>query len=101
MGLAEGLYSKNGDCSWRMNDAIVNVPSARYPLNGDPYEPFSGVSECRPGIWYWFPTENKDHLSFNGIGEKSIDDYYRFLFEMICALPPAEKINQRNEKNGL
>jgi triacylglycerol lipase len=73
---------------WHPSDGVVNCMSARGPID-EPCEPFSNLSACRKGVWYQMPVEEKDHLSYMGMGEKK-EDYDKFItniFETIAALP--------------
>lgn len=52
------------DESWRANDGLVNVKSARFPLN-DPHKDFD-ADDIQPGIWNVLPDYDGDHASLQG-----------------------------------
>lgn len=67
MGKFSGT-TQNGykiDESWRENDGLVNVISARAPFN-EPSATYNVFKRAKPGVWYIMPTEKFDHLQFVG-----------------------------------
>ncbi len=84
----EGFYrDQDHGPEWQPNDGIVNCISARYPA-GEPHEPYLKVEACKPGIWYFFPAEDKDHTSYMGVGERGrYNDFMKSLAERCLALP--------------
>lgn len=93
--ILEGIYSNTKNKSkpivgksWRPNDGLVNVPSARAPINENQAE-FSSLKECKPGVWYKMPIEDMDHLSYMGIGEteEHYNNYFLEIVDRITDLP--------------
>ena len=68
---------------WRANDGLVNIPSV--VPEGAQQAAFDKKENCRPGIWYTFPTEFKDHVSYMGIGEDP-DEYAGFFTNIVDAM---------------
>lgn len=93
--LFECFYKNTKDSSspfagpeWRPNDGLVNIESAKHPIN-EPFEDYSSKQNCKRGIWYVMPQEDKDHTSYMGIGEKP-DDYAAFfegIVDIVTDLP--------------
>lgn len=90
--IMEGFQRKP---DWRPNDGMVNTLSARAPF-ADPQEFYDGASAdpsaLHPGIWYKLPVENKDHISYMGLGETRRDYYemFRTILDRVSALPDAQ-----------
>ena len=79
--LFEGFYKSPAyGPEWQPNDGIVNVPAAKYPLR-EPHEAFQSNDACKPGVWYYFPVEDKDHTSYMGVQETA-EDYKKFMLEI-------------------
>ena len=88
----EGLYKdKDHDESWQANDGLVNVPCAAHPAN-EPFEDFASNDQCKPGIWYSMPIENKDHTSYMGVLESPevYASFMREIAERATSLPVIE-----------
>jgi len=66
---------------WRENDAMVNVIGQSAPLTSK-YEDYVEGMDVKPGQWYNFPVENKDHYSWAGLLENPIK-YYKYNRDMI------------------
>ncbi len=90
--LFECLYSdKTHGKDWKPNDALVNVPSARYP-EGQPHQDFVSLDACRPGIWNVMPLERKDHTSYMGVLEdkETYAAFMKSLAAQVTDLKPVE-----------
>lgn len=77
------------DGSWLPSDGIVNVRGLGAPL-GQPAAPCpASAAECRPGVWYELPVEDKHHMSWVGVGEEreTFFAYYDALCRRLAALP--------------
>lgn len=88
-GLLEGVYKdKDHGVNWRPNDGLVNVECARHPKN-EPFVEYQDGMEIKPGVWHVMPTEDKDHVSYMGIGEKEqiYNEFFTKIAERICSLP--------------
>lgn len=84
---------KKPDPSWMPNDGLVNIPSAVCPMyKGIEPEPFEDTEKCLPGHWYTYPTEDKDHTSFMGLGEtpEAYADYFLNLAQTALAMPETD-----------
>lgn len=79
------------DTSWTPNDGQVNLISARAPLN-EPQDDFTSLADCRPGIWYKMPVEDKDHHSFMGIGQRP-DEYRNFIYDVLYRISNLDTVN--------
>ena len=66
---------------WKMNDGLQNTIIERHPRN-ERFEAWSGQKDIKPGIWYDMPIEDKDHMSYCGLGE-SREDYSLFFYDII------------------
>ena len=92
--LKEKKLSKYGvSKSWQANDGFVNVIGQSAPLN-QPYTDYVRDTEVKPGIWYNMPVEDKDHLSWIGLGEskdKFFSDY-EIMLNRFAQLPDAETL---------
>lgn len=66
---------------WKPNDGMVNTISSIAPI-GEEHEAFVSDKDCRPGVWYSMPIEEKDHMSYMGIGERP-DIYWNFFFDIL------------------
>ncbi len=66
---------------WRANDGMVNTVTALAPI-GERHEDFVCNKDCKPGIWYQMPVEEKDHMSYMGIGEAP-DTYWNFFHDIL------------------
>lgn len=87
--LLEGFYKdKDHGVDWRPNDGLVNVECARHPAN-EPFVEYQDGMEIRPGIWHVMPVEDKDHVSYMGIGEKeqTYNEFFTGIAERVCSLP--------------
>ena len=76
---------------WLLNDSCVPVISALAPFN-EAQADFNCTENCVPGIWYKMPVEDKDHMSYMGIGENAYK-YSNFMKEIltrVCCLESAE-----------
>ncbi|MEG0978659.1 MAG: hypothetical protein RR012_01030 [Oscillospiraceae bacterium] len=76
---------------WQPNDGMVNTITAIAPKN-ERQEDFTCNKDCKPGVWYGMPIEEKDHMSYMGIGEKP-DAYWNFFYDIlyrICNLETVE-----------
>ncbi|MBP9989711.1 MAG: hypothetical protein KBT46_09480, partial [Ruminococcus sp.] len=88
-----GAYKENTqtdfsiDKSWRENDGLVNVVSAKYPF-GAPHTDYD-KDNIRTGIWNVMPLSVGDHGNAIGIGvsEEYTMNYYNGMIEMIENLP--------------
>ncbi|MBQ3897173.1 MAG: hypothetical protein II742_01585 [Clostridia bacterium] len=69
------------DESWKQNDGLVNTHSSRAPER-ERWEPWHGEQDIKPGIWYDMPTEEKDHMSYCGVGESKAD-YAVFFYDIL------------------
>lgn len=84
-----GVYSGNSDApynvdeSWRENDGLVNVISARYPFD-DPHTDFD-PNNIQTGIWNVMPLSDGDHGNAIGIGvsEGELLSFYLDMIKMI------------------
>ncbi len=77
------------DDSWRENDGLVNVVSARYPI-GDNYVDYSAeLEELERGCWYVFPTLEGDHGDVIGMNGKTAETqkFYTDQITLIDSLP--------------
>lgn len=87
--ILEGRYkdAEHG-VDWRPNDGLVNVECARHPKN-EPFVEYQEGMDIKPGVWHVMPTEDKDHVSYMGIGEKeqTYNDFFTEIAERICSLP--------------
>lgn len=54
--------------AWKPNDGMVNVIGQSAPLTSK-FEDYEAGMEVKPGQWYNFPVENKDHFSWAGLLE--------------------------------
>lgn len=73
------------------SDGMVNTISAVAPEN-EKHENFVSNSNCVPGVWYNMPIEEKDHMSYMGIGEKS-DVYWNFFYDILYRICNLESVN--------
>ncbi len=80
----------NVGADWMPNDGFVNVIGQSAPLNQPSIE-WSAAETIRPGIWYNMPVEYKDHVSWNGLGERpgTYYQYYEEMMELFRSLPDA------------
>lgn len=81
------------DETWLPSDGLVNVKGQSAPLN-KPQADWDGkdASGLKAGIWYNMPVEDKDHMSWMGIGEDK-DTYFRYFLDMMnlfANLPDAD-----------
>ncbi len=77
------------DDSWRENDGLVNVVSARYPT-GDKYVDYTAeLEELERGCWYVFPTLEGDHGAVIGMNGKTAETqkFYTDQITLIDNLP--------------
>lgn len=83
-------YGVNKD--WMPNDGFVNVIGQSAPLDSV-YEDWKSQENCKPGIWYNMPVEDKDHISWNGWGEDKevFFKYYKDMLTMFSELPDGDK----------
>ena len=76
------------DSTWKENDGLVSVVSARYPF-GEEYVEFpENTDEIKPGIWNVAKTRDGDHGTVIGLNTKKAPtvDFYTELFNMIDKL---------------
>lgn len=82
--LLSGKYTSEEegiDESWFPGDGFVAVLGASAPENEPSTEYFEG-RKVKPGIWYNMPIEEKDHLSYMGVGEKK-KEFFKFYTKML------------------
>ena len=80
--LQDKKLSKYGvDKEWAANDGFVNVIGQSAPI-GAPQTDFVSAEDVKPGIWYNMPIEDKDHISWIGLGEPT-DKFFRDYEEMV------------------
>lgn len=79
------------DESWRPNDGLVSVVSAKYPT-GDPYAEYTEfprqLKEIKRGVWQVAPTRSGDHGTVIGLNADAAQTqaFYIDLIEMINSL---------------
>lgn len=80
--LPESQYGITIDDSWRENDGLVNVPSARNPID-EPAREFDGKIES--GIWNIMPVLIGDHGQAGGLmaDENILHKFYEDLADML------------------
>lgn len=72
------------DETWLANDGYVNVPGLSAPFGAPTVECdslFEG--DFQPGRWHNMPVEEKDHLSWNGVGITDPNNYYEYYRRML------------------
>lgn len=76
------------DETWKENDGLVNVVSAKYPFGQDFTDLPEDTDEIKKGVWNVAPVAVGDHGRVVGIGAtaEEIHTYYSGLFEMIDSL---------------
>ncbi|NCC87148.1 MAG: hypothetical protein EOM05_04690 [Clostridia bacterium] len=80
--------------AWLSNDGCVPVISALAPLN-EAQADFDCTGNCVPGIWYKMSIEDKDHMSYMGMGE-NVYKYSNFMQDIltrVCSLESVESAN--------
>ncbi len=77
------------DDSWRANDGLVNVVSARYPADESYAEYSEQTEELERGCWYVFPTIEGDHGTVIGMNGKTDEtrSFYTDHIALINGLP--------------
>ena len=77
------------DDSWRANDGLVNVVSARYPAGDEYVEYNSELEEYERGCWYVFPTIEGDHGAVIGMNGKTEETrkFYTDHIALVDGLP--------------
>ncbi len=79
------------DPAAKPNDGLVNTNGSLAPST-ESVTGFRYADECVPGVWYQMPIENRNHLSFIGLGVKP--DAYRNevldLIDLLNELPELE-----------
>lgn len=90
MGSYDGVTSSGIaiDKTWRANDGLVNVISAKYPF-GESWCSFSEDMKQEKGVWYVMPVLDGDHgtvIGLNSSPEKTHAFWLR-LFEFTDSLP--------------
>ncbi|MBQ6020738.1 MAG: helix-turn-helix domain-containing protein, partial [Clostridia bacterium] len=94
LALAMGSYAgkKDGgitvDKSWRENDGLVSVVSARYPFT-ETYTEFTQGTVPTRGLWNVMPTRKGHHGTAIGLGagKQKTEAFYDGLFELIEKTP--------------
>lgn len=78
------IGNTGADKSWYPNDGFVNVKGAGAPFD-EPSADYAPDTTPQRGIWYNMPVENKDHLSYMGVGEDSIT-YISFIRNILTTM---------------
>jgi len=79
------------DKTWQPNDGLVNVVSARYPLD-EPWQDYN-ADKIKSDIWNVMPTKEGDHGTVIGLNAdtQKTHSFYTDLFTMIDAVPRERK----------
>lgn len=80
-------FAYNIDVSWRPNDGLVNVVSARYPFDEE-HRDFDAENIAK-GIWNVMPQRDGDHGTVIGLNASAAEthEFYDTLLGMIDKLP--------------
>lgn len=79
------------DKEWLPSDGVVNVVSALAPFD-EKQEDFVSTDKCVSGVWYKMPIEEKDHQSYQGLGEKK-DIYATFFYDIMNRVSNLPTVN--------